>query len=59
VVRVGEMSNAYTVLFREPIGKRLLWRSRHTCEDNTKMDLQEVRHKADNELLVSQKQGKF
>ena len=33
----------YRVLLGKPEGKRPLGRPRHRCEDNIKMDLQEVR----------------
>jgi len=38
----GEDSVVYRVLVGKPKGKRLLGRPRCRCEDNIKMDLQEV-----------------
>ena len=38
----GEGRVVYRVLVRKPEGKRPLGRSRCRCEDNIKMDLQEV-----------------
>jgi len=38
----GERRVVYRVLVRKPEGKRLLGRSRLRCEDNIKMDLQEL-----------------
>jgi hypothetical protein len=35
-------SSAYRVLVEKPKGKRPLGRTRHTWEDNIKIDLQEV-----------------
>jgi hypothetical protein len=35
--------DVYRVLIRKPEGKKPLGRPRRTCEDNIKMDLQEVR----------------
>jgi len=40
----GEMINGYRVLVGELEGKRPLARPRRRCEDNIKMDLQEVRY---------------
>jgi len=39
----GKRRGVYRVLVGEPEGKRPLGRPRHIWEDNTKMDLQEVR----------------
>jgi hypothetical protein len=38
----GKSRGVYRVLVRKPEGKRLLGRPRRRCEDNIKMDLQEV-----------------
>ena len=43
VARVGEDRGVYRVLVGKPEGKRPLGRPRHRCEDNIKLDLQEVR----------------
>jgi hypothetical protein len=40
---MGEMGNAYKILVGKPEGKRPLRRPRHIWEDNTKMDLTEIR----------------
>jgi len=37
-----EMRSVYKVLVGKPEGKRPLGRTRHRCEGNIKMDLQEV-----------------
>ena len=42
VARMGERRGVYRVLVEKPEGKRPLGRPRHRCEDNIKMDLQEV-----------------
>jgi len=39
---MGERRGVYRVLVEKPEGKRPLGRPRHRCEDNIKMDLQEV-----------------
>jgi hypothetical protein len=38
----GERRGAYRALMGRPEGRRPLGRSRRRCEDNIKMDLQEV-----------------
>jgi len=42
VARVGERRSVYMILVGKHEGKRLLGRFRRRCEDNIKMDLQEV-----------------
>jgi hypothetical protein len=42
VARTGEGRGAYRVLVGRPEGRRPLGRPRRRCEDNIKMDLQEV-----------------
>jgi hypothetical protein len=42
VARLGEDRGVHRVLVGKPEGKRLLGRPRRRCEDNIKMDLQEV-----------------
>ena len=42
VARMGARRGLYKVLVGKPEGKRPLGRPRHRCEDNFKMDLQEV-----------------
>ena len=42
VARMGERRGVYRVLVGKPEGERPLGRPRHSWEDNTKMDLQEV-----------------
>jgi hypothetical protein len=42
VARTGEGRVAYRVLMGRPEGRRPLGRPRRRCEDNIKMDLQEV-----------------
>jgi hypothetical protein len=39
---MGEKRNAYTVLVRQPEGKRPLGRSRRRWEDNIRIDLREI-----------------
>jgi hypothetical protein len=39
---MGEMRNAYKILFEEPEGKKPLERPRHRFKGNIKMDLKEV-----------------
>jgi hypothetical protein len=39
---MGEMRNAYKVLFGKPEGKRPLGRFRHRWEDNIRMHLREM-----------------
>jgi hypothetical protein len=39
---MGEMRNAYKILFTKLEGKRLLRRPRHRWEDDVKMHLKEV-----------------
>jgi len=43
VARRGNMTGAYTVLVGRPERKRALERSKRRCEDNIKIDLQELR----------------
>jgi len=42
VARIGERRGVYRVLVGKSEGKRPLGRPRRRCEDNIKMDLQEV-----------------
>ena len=42
VARMGEDRGLHRVLVVKPEGKRPLWRPRRRCDDNIKMDLQEV-----------------
>jgi len=42
VAHMGERRGIYRVLVGKPEGKGPLGRPRHRCEDNIKMDLQEV-----------------
>ena len=42
VARISERRDIYSVLVRNPEGKRILARPRRRWEDNIKMDLQEV-----------------
>jgi hypothetical protein len=42
VARIGEERGVYGVLVGKPEGKRPLGRPRRRCEDNIRMDLQEV-----------------
>jgi hypothetical protein len=42
VARTDEERGAYIILVGRPEGRRLLGRPRRRCEDNIKMDLQEV-----------------
>jgi len=42
LARKGNRRGLYRVLVRKPEGKRQLWRPRHRCENNIKIDLQEV-----------------
>jgi len=42
VARMGERRDVYRVLVEKPEGKRPLGRPRRRCEDNIKIDLQEV-----------------
>jgi hypothetical protein len=43
VARMGEKRGAYRILVGRPEGRRPLGRPRRRCEDNIKMDLQEMR----------------
>ena len=43
IARMGERRVVYRVLVWKPEGKRPLGRPRRRCEDNIKLDLQEVR----------------
>jgi len=43
VARMGEDGGVRRVLVGKPEGKRALGRPRRRCEDNIKMDLQEVK----------------
>jgi hypothetical protein len=43
IARMGEKRGAYTILVGRPEGRRPLGRPRLRLEDNTKMDLQDVR----------------
>jgi hypothetical protein len=43
VASIGERRYACKILVMKPEGKRPLGRSSHRCEDNIKIDLQEVR----------------
>jgi hypothetical protein len=40
---MGKKRNAYRILVGKPEGKRPLERPRYSCEDNTKMDLRQIR----------------
>jgi hypothetical protein len=40
---MGEMRNAYNIKFGKPEGKRPLGRHRHRWEDNTRIDLSDIR----------------
>jgi hypothetical protein len=40
---LGEKMNAYTILMGKPERKRLVGRPRSKWEDNTKMDIREIR----------------
>ena len=51
VARMGERKSAYNVLVGKPEGKSPLGRPRHRCEDNIKMELQEVGSGAWNGLI--------
>jgi hypothetical protein len=42
VARMGEERGVHRVLVGKPEGKRPLGRPRHRCEDNIKMDVEEV-----------------
>jgi len=42
VARMGEMRNAFKILFRKSGGKKLLGRPRHKWEDNIRMDVREI-----------------
>jgi hypothetical protein len=42
VARIGDRKGVYRFLVEKPEEKRPLGRSRHSWEDNIKMDLQEV-----------------
>ena len=39
---VGDKTNAYAVFIGKPEGKRPVGRSRHRCQDNIKMYVQEI-----------------
>jgi hypothetical protein len=39
---MGERRGVYRVLVGKPEGKRQLGRPRHRCEDNVKLDLQDM-----------------
>ena len=39
---MGERRGVYRGLVGKPVGKRPLWRTRRSWEDNIKIDLQEV-----------------
>jgi hypothetical protein len=39
---MGEMRYAYRILVRKPEGMGSFWRSRHTWEDNIKMQLKKI-----------------
>jgi len=43
VARTGERRGAYRVLVRKPEGKNHFGRPRRRCNDNIKMDIQEMR----------------
>jgi hypothetical protein len=47
VARMGDMTGAYRVLVRKPQGNRPLGRPTRKCEDNIKMDVQEIGGRAD------------
>jgi hypothetical protein len=42
IARMGERRGVYRILVGKPEGKRPLGRPRRRCEDNIKLDLQEV-----------------
>jgi hypothetical protein len=42
VPRIGDMRNTYSILVGKPEGKRQLWKTRRTLEDNIKIVLTEV-----------------
>jgi len=43
LARMGQRRDVYRVLVMKPEGKRPLGGPRYRCEDNNKMDLQELR----------------
>jgi hypothetical protein len=54
VGRIGEVKGVYRVLVGKPEGKRLLGRPRRRCENNSKMDLQEVGFRSMNWIELAQ-----
>jgi hypothetical protein len=54
VTHMGEMRNAYKILFGKPEGKQSLIRSRHRWEDNIRMDLKEIVWEVVNWMHLSQ-----
>ena len=59
VARVGARSGLYRVLVGKPEGKRPLGRPRRRWEDNTKMDLQEVRYGGVDWIELAQDRGRW
>jgi len=51
---IGDRRGAYRILVRKPEGRRPLGRPRHRCEDNIKMDLQELGMNGMNWIALAQ-----
>jgi len=54
VEHMGEMRNAYKILFGKPDRKRPLERPRHGLEDNIRMDAREIGFEAEEWMHVAQ-----
>jgi hypothetical protein len=59
VARMGEGRGVHRVLVGKPEGKRPLGRPRHRWEDNTKMNLQEVRGGCGDWMDLSQDRNRW
>ena len=54
MVRMGEGRGVHRVLIGKPEGKRSLGRPRRRCEDNIRMDLQEVGESCGDSMELAQ-----
>jgi len=59
IAHMGERRGVYKVLVGRPEGMRPLGRPRHKCEDNIKMDLQEVGFEGMNWIELSQDRDRW
>jgi len=59
IARMGERRGVYRILVGKPEGKRPLGRPRSRCEDNIKLDLQEVGCEGMNWIDLAQDRDRY